>query len=143
MSTIGKRIRDLRMKKGLTQEELGELLGVKKAAVQKYENGTIVNLKADTIRKLCEIFEVLPYKFIVEGNLKFEDELLELGAHTNRWFRRVLEFRYGRDLSNELEIVESLNDKALSKLINYAEDLSKIPEYIRKEKRNFRETVDD
>ena len=142
MSTIGKRIRDLRIEKGMTQEELGELLGVKKAAVQKYENGTIVNLKADTIKKLCEIFQVLPYKFIITDDLKVEHDLLGLGARSNNWFRKVLKLRYNRDLSNELEIVESLNDEALSKLMEYAGDLSKIPEYRRKEKRDFKEFAD-
>lgn len=57
---VGKRIRTLRTAKGLTQEELGKLLGVKKAAVQKYENGSVENLKRVTVIKLSEIFDVSP-----------------------------------------------------------------------------------
>ncbi len=57
---VGKRIRALRTAKGLTQEELGKLLGVKKAAVQKYENGSVENLKRATVLKLAEIFDVSP-----------------------------------------------------------------------------------
>ena len=57
---VGKRIKSLRTARGLTQEELGKLLGVKKAAVQKYENGSVENLKRATVLKLAEIFDVSP-----------------------------------------------------------------------------------
>ena len=57
---VGKRIRALRTARGLTQEELWKLLGVKKAAVQKYENGSVENLKRATVLKLSEIFDVSP-----------------------------------------------------------------------------------
>lgn len=49
--TVGERIKQLRKEKGLTQEELGILLGVKKAAVQKYESGRVQNLKQETVKR--------------------------------------------------------------------------------------------
>lgn len=64
MADIGKYIRQLRNEKKLTQEELGELLGVQKAAVQKWESGAVKNLKRETIKKLSEIFAVSPGNFI-------------------------------------------------------------------------------
>lgn len=60
MNDIGKRIKWCRTELGMTQEELGALLGVKKAAIQKYESSAVVNLKLETIQKLCEIFDVSP-----------------------------------------------------------------------------------
>ena len=54
----GQRIKKLRKEKGLTQEQLGNLLGVKKSAISKYENNRVENLKKETIQKLSEIFEV-------------------------------------------------------------------------------------
>ena len=54
----GQRIKKLRKEKGLTQEQLGNLLGVKKSAIAKYENNRVENLKKETIQKLSEIFEV-------------------------------------------------------------------------------------
>jgi len=57
---LGERIKQLRIRYGMTQEELGEKLGVKKAAVQKYESGTVKNLKKEKIEKLCDIFGVSP-----------------------------------------------------------------------------------
>lgn len=64
MADIGKYIKQLRNEKKLTQEELGALLGVQKAAVQKWERGTVKNLKRETLVKLSEIFEVSPAAFI-------------------------------------------------------------------------------
>lgn len=40
----GDRIKELRILNNLTQEELGEKVGVKKAAVQKWESGITKNL---------------------------------------------------------------------------------------------------
>lgn len=53
-------IKELRTNKGLTQEELGIVLGVKKAAIQKYENGSVENLKRTSIKKLADYFNVSP-----------------------------------------------------------------------------------
>ena len=36
---IGKRVRKIRLQKGISQEQFGELIGIKKAAVSKIENG--------------------------------------------------------------------------------------------------------
>lgn len=51
------RIRDLRIEKGLKQEDLADALSVKQQAVSKYETGAL-DLGTDTIRILCEIFGV-------------------------------------------------------------------------------------
>lgn len=39
------KIKELRISKGLSQEQLGELIGVKRAAINKYETGRVVNIK--------------------------------------------------------------------------------------------------
>ncbi len=64
MSDIGGYIKKLRNERGMTQEELGEILGVKKAAVQKWESGTVKNLKRSTIVTLADYFCVSPGTFI-------------------------------------------------------------------------------
>lgn len=58
--TMGERIKMLRTRQGWSQEELGQKLGVKNAAVYKYENGLVVNLKRTTIQKLADLFGVTP-----------------------------------------------------------------------------------
>ena len=56
----GERIKKLRKEHKLTQSELGEIVGVQKSAIAKYERGEIVNLKRDTIEKLSKYFDVKP-----------------------------------------------------------------------------------
>lgn len=58
--TIGERIKQLRINKGMTQEELGSKIGVRKQAIYKYEQGLVVNLKRDVIGKLSKALEVSP-----------------------------------------------------------------------------------
>lgn len=47
------KIKQLRIANGLSQEALGELVGVKKAAINKYETGRVVNIKRTTLQKLA------------------------------------------------------------------------------------------
>ncbi len=51
---IGELIKRARIDSGLTQEELGKLVGVQKSAIAKYENGRVVNIKRSTLQKLAE-----------------------------------------------------------------------------------------
>ncbi|MBR3592370.1 MAG: helix-turn-helix transcriptional regulator [Clostridia bacterium] len=54
----GAKIKKLRNEYGYSQEQLGSMLGVQRAAVQKWESGAVKNLKKETIIKLSEIFNV-------------------------------------------------------------------------------------
>lgn len=63
---IGDKIRSARLAKGMTQEELGELLGVQKSAVAKYENGRIVNIKRSTLKKISDLLEIRPSELIYD-----------------------------------------------------------------------------
>ena len=107
--SVGSTIKKLRLKRGMTQEELGKLLGVKKAAVQKYESGQVQNLKQDTIRKLCEVFDKNPAVFIFDNQmLKNELDMLE-----------IIESYYGQEVIELLEAYENLNDENRLRLNDY------------------------
>ena len=61
MNTIGERIKWLRKDRlHLTQEFVGNYIGVGKATVQKYEKGVITNIPSDKIMLLAEILETTP-----------------------------------------------------------------------------------
>lgn len=64
MKNTGEMIKHYRKKLGLTQEELGNYVGVQKSAIAKYENGRIENLKRSTIEKLSELFGILPSELL-------------------------------------------------------------------------------
>ena len=58
--TIGQRIRRLRLEHGLSQEELGAKVGLQKAAINKYETGTVVNLKPAIVEGLAKVLHTTP-----------------------------------------------------------------------------------
>lgn len=53
---MNRRIKELRKKLGLTLEKFGERLGVKKAAVSKWENGD--NITSQMFKSICREFNV-------------------------------------------------------------------------------------
>lgn len=57
---MGEKIYNLRKAKGLTLEELGNLVGVGKSTVRKWEKGMIANMKRDKISKLASALNVSP-----------------------------------------------------------------------------------
>ena len=50
----GERIKQLRIARGMTLEELGQKVGVGKSTVRKWETGAIANMRRDKIAKLAE-----------------------------------------------------------------------------------------
>lgn len=64
---IGQKIREARLAKGMTQEELGGILGVQKSAIAKYENGRIVNIKRSTLKKISDVLGIRPSELIFEA----------------------------------------------------------------------------
>lgn len=57
---IGQKIKLMRESKGMTLEELGNMVGVGKSTVRKWENGIIANMRRDKIAKLAEVFDCSP-----------------------------------------------------------------------------------
>ena len=72
---IGKKIKDARLAKGLTQEELGNLVGLQKSAIAKYENGRVVNIKRSTLQKLAQALDLRGSDLIIESNPREAAEL--------------------------------------------------------------------
>ena len=58
--SMAERIKELRLAAGLTQEELGEKIGLQKSAIAKYENGRVENIKRSTIQAMADLFGVKP-----------------------------------------------------------------------------------
>lgn len=54
------RIKERRIALGLTQEELGNKLGLQKSAIAKYENGRVENMKRSVIAKMAKVLECSP-----------------------------------------------------------------------------------
>lgn len=57
---IGERIKILRTALNITQEELGNKVGVQRAAINKYEKGVVSNIKRDMQIKLADALRIDP-----------------------------------------------------------------------------------
>lgn len=57
---LSEKIRNRREQLDLTQQQIGEYIGVSKATIQRYESGEIQNLKQGHIEKIAEILKVSP-----------------------------------------------------------------------------------
>lgn len=119
MESVGQRIKRLRKERKWTQEMLGAKLGVKKAAVQKYESGRVINLKQDTIKKLSDIFEVPPTTF-----LDWDDHAKEVDLAEQIKTIELLQKHFGEGAVELLHIYSELDLIGQKKLINEAEKLS-------------------
>lgn len=56
----GSRLKELRIKKGISADELGRLIGKNRATIYRYEDGSIDTIPIGTVKRLAEIFEVSP-----------------------------------------------------------------------------------
>ena len=72
---IGQKIKEARIAKGLTQEELGNMIGLQKSAIAKYENGRVVNIKRSTLQKLAQALDLRGSDLIIEADPKEAAEL--------------------------------------------------------------------
>ena len=57
---IGNLIKEKRIKLGLTQTQLGERLGVGAGAVNKWEQGTVTNIKREILRNIAIELKIHP-----------------------------------------------------------------------------------
>jgi len=61
---LAKKIKELRKRKGLTQERLSELSGIDYKHIQLLESNKAPAAKLDTIEKLAKAFEITPSKLL-------------------------------------------------------------------------------
>lgn len=109
---IGKLIKEARLEKGLTQEQLGELVGVQKSAIAKYESGRVVNIKRSTLQKLAKALNLKGSDLVIGANPK---EAAELSA-------RVL---IDSNLRELVELYSSLSDNDKKTVMDLVRRLGK------------------
>jgi len=72
MDVLGNTIKQIRLKRNLTQEQLGELVGVQRAQISKLENGA----NSATITTLIRVFKALNSE--IHFNVTIGDTSLQL-----------------------------------------------------------------
>lgn len=101
---IASKIKRLRLKKGLTLEQVANYVGVGKSTVRKWETGMIANMKRDKIASLAEVLDTTP-SFL-------------MGWTEDDTFTK----QQARDIVDALPL-DLLTDDELEKLVEYAEFL--------------------
>ena len=107
-------IKKLRNEKKFTQHELGVMLGVNTSSIQKYESGATKNLKLETIRELCHIFDVPPIVFVFP-------EIFN--GRPDKHFRKYHLFDF------LLTDIMQLNNDGKEKVLSYIEDVHSMGKY--------------
>ena len=97
-------IKKRRLELNLSQKELDEMVGVKKADISKWENNIVKNMRSDKIIKLAKALRVDPYELLIGAN-ENENE-----SELNSLFQS---FR---------EIFETFNEEQREKIINNLKD---------------------
>ena len=108
--SVGRIIKFLRQEHGLTQEELANLLEVKKSSIQKYESNEVPNLKIGTIRKLSNTFGISADAFIFPEHYRYLD------------LKEVVKYNESIQEINTL-LLYAINDEGKKKVFEYARDL--------------------
>ena len=110
---IGEKIRQARISKGMTQEELGKALGVQNSAIAKYEKGRVVNIKRSTLKKISDILGISPSELIFEAYMEEEQKKNDIQAdiilkmRSDDTFMSVVESLYKLD-KDKLEAVNQM-----------------------------------
>ena len=108
--TTGGVIKFLRKRAGLSQTELGEILGVKRGTIQKYETNAI-SLKTENMKTLSKLFGVSPWVFVFPETVS-KDYFIETTSDT-------------------LMLFYNLNEAGRTKVIEYLLDLAGNEKYRR------------
>lgn len=108
-------IREKRQELGLTYEQLGELVGVGKSTVRKWETGMIENMRRDNIIALSKALNISPA--ILMG-WDF-DEVKKTDVTSN----------YSKEEQQHIEDLRKLNTEGKDKVITYTKDLMEMPKY--------------
>ncbi len=98
----GEKIKQLRIAKGLTLEQVAVYVGVSKPTVLKWERGIIKNMKRDKILKLSRILGTTP-EFLMgweDAESTTEQEIIKMVSQLSR---------------EEQEVVKALIETMLSK----------------------------
>ena len=144
---FGDKLKEERKKKGMSQKELGQKLGVSQAMIAQYEKGDRTP-KIETINKIAQALDINPSILIrcnnnvswidlFSGNADFRNhilnEILEEVDITEDDLQNIIETTQ-EDTEKELLFnYRKLNDKGQEKAIEHVEMLTKIDEYKKKD----------
>ena len=77
--TLGQKIREYRLKRGITQEELAEKLLSKKSTISEYENDKI-DMKISLLREIAKVLGMPLSHLLSEEDDDIDDEVMQMAV---------------------------------------------------------------
>ena len=138
-NTIGQRIKAARKKCGMTQEQLANLIGIKRATISKYESG-LIEPSVTQIRKLASWLGVDFYSLLGSKNSAIYDLGFKEGSDIEEWSNNLIDEAWkqeGYSYSDiECELINafsSLNQSGQQEAVKRVSELTEIPRYQRQD----------
>jgi transcriptional regulator with XRE-family HTH domain len=143
--TLGQLLKEARIKKGITQEQVARYVGVHPGTVSRWEHNQLRNLRAPHLKKLSEVLEISVddlYKHDINRptqSTTIEGKLLMEQVEKKQKLRNELILAYFNNLSEEdkrtvEEILIELQPKHIERPISFVGN--KIPRTVVKRRRN-------
>lgn len=133
--TIGENIKKARKKKGITQKELGDKLGITQSSIAMFENDK-TNIKFSTLEKIANaldtgVFDLFDlYNETMKIAMKYDIEQIKktlITASTSKAMQNIDLKEQRRDM---LDIYyDSLNEKGQIEAVKRIKELTYVPEY--------------
>lgn len=121
MNDLGSKIREYRKSKGMTQETLAQLIGVKRAVISKYETN-FISPSIDMLNKIASALDIPISSLLDNVNaLQYDKEL-------NKSVQNALDLMAKQQPKRQLlKAFDQLNSEGQNKVIEYANDIT--PKY--------------
>lgn len=115
--TMAHRIKACRKQAQLTQKELAAKIGVKEAAVSKWENGKVDNIPRSTIKALADLFGVHPCYL-----MGFSNDPRPTNGGTSIYDRVASEL--GKEAAEILKLFSGMNDQGQQLALSMLQSLA-------------------
>ena len=128
MDAIGERIKEARQERGLSQEELAQIINSTKSAISRYESGK----RQPRIEQLKSIASALDVdvNWLMNGyTLEQRDQVWK--EKVSRRFEEADAWKKGKDRLNVA--FDSLNTSGQQEAVKRVEELTEVPRYRRQE----------
>lgn len=110
-------IKEKRLEKGLTLEQVGNLVGVGKSTVRKWENGLINNMGRENIVALSRALEISPLDILGVEEIN-EDNITSIYRKLNEDNQQKLEY-YGKSLlDKQNSVITDISNKKIKSIEN-------------------------
>lgn len=121
--TVGERIKAARKKRGMSQKELADKLGIPYQGISQYERG-VRNPKAATLFRIAEILEVSYIDLILESSAEYQKNTY--WGRIGNIYNNLVGLSCGEFAEAFRQCFPQLNEQGQKKLAAYLQDLVKM-----------------